>query len=456
MGAWEAYALQAPSDRLLPFVLSRRALPSNAPWISCAWVQHADTGARVKTLVPTGAVTPVPALGIVFTKLLDGDTEYFTYDGALIPNVGLPCDVPLRLVIDNAYQSPRFFALAPASALRSTHLLLEWYHSGPLHGVPYGRGFRQRFYLENGALQELDPREEEVTNKNPDTGEEKTVSLNLFGQKAFAIDPVPAYLKQAMHAARAVRYFLADGQEWKLLSAKATSAAADGGRWSVAGTLESKEPLLSRGCLRPLLATVAYDPVANVPRGWRCGDTSDTAPDFRPTGTYSCELSTGVNTGYVLETYRDYNPYSASSGQNQQRRSASQDLARCPVPVAISSAEQRATAQKNDCPSGQIGSVETLVVPAGAYTSQVGQADADAQAQAYAQSQVQAYANMVGTCQPGGPATYIPSYSDTGCFSCQMVNQANATDVRDATAAEVRRYYRTTNNIGDDCPRCII
>jgi hypothetical protein len=455
MGGWEPYVLEAPNDRLLPFVLSRRRLPSNPSWVSCAWLEHADTGARIATLVPTGAQAApatIPTLGLLFNKLTDlpNQTEHFTYDGALIPELSVPCGVPLRLIVDNAWQSPRFYALAPAASLSISHLPLEWYHDGPLSGVPYGRGFRQRFYVDNGSLQNLDPREVETTNKDLDTDAEVTISLNQFAQKAFALPAVPAYLSQALSAARLPRYFLADGEAWRLLSVKSSPSGQDGGRWSIAATLESKEPSLSRGCKADALPVVNYDPDF-VPRGWRCGVTSDTAPDFQPTGVYSCQLSAGVATGYVLETYRDFNPYSPTSNQQEQRLSTAQDLVRCPIPQLFQSDEQVLYATKNNCGPGFTGSQEPLVVAAGAYTSSLSKADANAQALAYAQANVQAHANSVGTCQAS--SNYMATYNANSCFSGFMRNVNDASDVRDATADEYSLYRtQNTGSDGQECP----
>lgn len=447
MGGWGAYALAAPNDRLLPFVLSRRLLASNASWVNCAWVEHADTGERLATLVPMGApVRPavVPALGLVLTKLVDAanETEYFTYDGALIPGFPLPCGVPLRLIVDNFYQSPRFVALAPAAELRQSHLLLEWYHGGPLQGVPYGRGFRQHFYVDNGSLQELDPREDAVTNKNADTGEENTVSLNQFAQKSFLVEPVPAYLKQALTAARGPRYFLADGDEWKLLSVKSTPTAPDGGRYSVTGTLESKQPLLSRGCTVAPLPVTLYDPLADAARGWRCGDTSDTASDFRSTGVFSCELVDGLNSGYVLETARDINPYSASFNEEQQRKSADQDLGRCPLPFLSREASYSAT--RNNCQPGYTGTTETLVVPAGRFTSNESQQAADAKAQAFAQANAQTNANTVGQCQVGRSVALSNVRPGGKLVSFDLVR----TDTRGALQARVLASVQVDDGTG--------
>jgi len=457
MGGWEAYALETPNDRLLPFVLSRRQLPTNASWVSCAWLEHADTGERLATLVPTGAVNPVPALGLVLTKLTDAanQTEHFTYDGALIPGLALPCGIPVRLLVDNAYQSPRFVALAPAGQLRQSHLLLEWYHGGPLHGVPYGRGFRQRLYVDNGSLQLLDPRTEEQANKDPDTGAENTLSLHLFAQKSFTVAPAPDYLAQALLAARAPRYFLADGDQWKLLTVKSTPTAPDGGRFTLVATLETREPLLSRGCLVPVLPAAAFDPVADAPRGWRCGDESDTAEDFRATGGYSCEVDGLARTGYLLETYRDLNPSSVSYNQEQQRRSAAQDLVRCPL--AFTSARLTVYATRNDCQPGLVGSVVEFVVPAGAYSSNDSQADADAQAQAYAESQRQANANARGTCTPASsePEVYTPIYTEAGCFTCQMQSSLDPTIIRESTTAEFRQYFNRRGIYNNPSPICL-
>lgn len=405
MGGWDAYALDAPNDRLLPFVLSRRMVPSNSAWVNCIWVEHADTGERIQTLLPTGAtVVPVPSLGVVFTKLTDAPNkaEHFTYNGNPIAGLDLPCGVPLRLIVDNTYQSARFVALAPAGEMAQTHLTLEWYHDGPLDGVPYGRGFRQRFYLRNGSLQTLEAREIKESTPDPDGGAERIDALSLFAQTAFTVEPTPAYLAQAIMAARAPKYLLADGNPWRLLTVKATTAGNDGGRTTLIGTLEDETPLLRRGCLTPALPVEAYDPDASAPRGWRCGDESDTQPDYVNTGVYSCEVDgNGRNTGYVLETTQDLNPNSPSYGQIAYRTSASPDLARCPVPTVYYNTKQTAYARRNDCGPGFFGSVEPFVVPAGEYSSTTKQSDADDQALAAAQAQAQANANATGVCAAG-------------------------------------------------------
>lgn len=411
MGQWDAYALEAPNDRFLPFLLSRRMVPSNAKWINCIWVEHADTGARIQTLLPTGA-TPAaaPSLGVLFTKLVDTDhkVEHFTYNGAPIADLSLPCGVPLRLIVDNAYQSARFVAIAPAADMPQTHFPLEWYHNGPLHGVPYGRGFRQRFYLRNGSLQPLDAREEKESTKDPNGGPDRLDSLSVFAQKGFVVDPVPAFLTQAFQGARAAKYFLADNAPWQLASFKATPSGIDGGRWSMSGTLEDLEPLLRMGCQAPALDVEAFDPLMSAPRGWRCGDTSDTAPDAVKTGAFSCQLDdNGRNTGYVEETLQDLNPNSATYGQISYQLSADRDLVRCPVPTVTYNTEQTAYALRNNCGPGYVGSQESVTIPAGTYSSTTGQQAANDQALAAAQVQAQDKANSQGTCTLGKTVTLL-------------------------------------------------
>jgi hypothetical protein len=458
MGGWDPYTLDAPTDRLLPFVLTRAWSGRNAPWVSCAWIEHADTAQRLATLLPTGAQAlpaTVPALGIVFSKLVDQASriEHFTYEGTLIPGLSsaLPCGVPLRLVVDNAYQSPRFFAFGLARDLAKSHLLLEWHHDGPLSGVPYGRGFRQCFYIPNGATAELDPRRVEESTANADTGINRQDSLSLFAQQSFSVSPVPAYLSQALSAAPACKYLLADGRPCKLLSTK-VSPSGENGRWSLLGTLEDETPTLSRGCKADPLPVEAYNAAASVPRGYRCGDTSDKASDFRPNGTYSCELSSGQNTGYVLQEIEDLNPYSGTYKQKSTQLSASQDLARCPL--RYFSAQHQASTRKSDCQSGYVGSIVTLTLQPRAYSSTVSQADADAQAEAYVLNQLQAYANANGTCSlpDSSSSGYRATYSANGCFTGFMENENDPSDVRDATQAEYTRYRLL--NYGSDNQEC--
>lgn len=406
MGAWEPYGLSAPSDRLLPFVLSRRLLPSNSRWLNCAWIEHAESGQRIETLVPTGAPAAggnVPTLGLVLSKLLDpaNGADHFCYDGALVPGLSLPCAVPLRLIVDNAYQSPLFYAVAPAADLRRSHLQLDWYHDGPLAGVPYGRGFRQRLYVDNGSLQFGEPRTEKVSSKNPDTGAEVLQSLSQYAVRAFVVAPVPTYLAEAVSVAQAPRFFLADEESWRLTAVKTTAVGDDGGRWALNGTLENQTPLLRRGCHQPALDLHAYDPATDQPRGWRCGDASDTTSDFQPYGAFSCELDGRQQpTGYVLEATRDLNRYSPTYGQaGPTQRSSAPDYDRCPLLTVYQSVTVYDSADKNDCPPGLTGSTVFLTVPAGMFTSAISQADANQQAADYALANRQAYANQNGNCR---------------------------------------------------------
>lgn len=69
-------------------------------------------------------------------------------------------------------------------------------------------------------------------------------------------------------------------------------------------------------------------------------------------------------------------------------------------PITYYNVEKFATATKNDCEEGEVGSEETLIVPAGTFTSTIDQLDADTQAQNYADANAQAYANANGTCTP--------------------------------------------------------
>ena len=70
------------------------------------------------------------------------------------------------------------------------------------------------------------------------------------------------------------------------------------------------------------------------------------------------------------------------------------------------SQEAWANVKKNNCSSGQTGSVVTYNVPYSAYTSIISQEDADAQAQSDIRANAQNYANANGTCSGTPPSTH--------------------------------------------------
>lgn len=462
MGGWEPYSLAAPLDRLLPFTLARVLLPSASPWLNCASVVHAETGELVFALTPLGStVSPVPDFGLVLTRFVDtaSQTEYYTYDGALIPGLFLPCGIPLRLIVENAYQSPRFLAVAKAADLPLTHQKLEWWHSSPLGHVPYGQGLRQRLYVANGALSELPAREEEQSSKNLDSGKVRRTYYAAFAQQQLVVDPAPAYLAQALQAARSCKFFEADGERSRLLAVKPTPAGPDGGRYSLTATLESYEPILSRGC-DGQLPEVAFDP-AYTPRGWRCGDPNDKAPDVQPTGAYSCEVSGGAQTGYVLREMRDMNPFSPSYNKVTQTRT--QDTALCPAATLYSSAAVTVYATKNDCASGS-GSRVGYTIQAGAYKAAT-QQEADAQALAAANAGAQANANATGTCQTARrlyltniePKTKVVAFtlarSDSqGDVTANIIAQATVS-LAGGGGTETKQYSRPYTLLADGVPQ---
>lgn len=451
MGGWDAYAQLAPADRFLPFVLSRALAPSNSYWLNCAKVIREDTGATVVTLEPTGAGQPAVDYGLVLTKYVDAaaGVEHFAYLGAAVQNIDLPCGVPLRLILDNAWQSPLFL---PRWDLATTTMVLEWWHPGPLAGVPYGGGLRQRFYVEAGALQFAAAREEKETSKEPATGGLRIDFLAKWRTAGLMVAPVPAYLAEAFDAAPAHQHFTAAGEAWRLVDVKPRDAGQDGGRWGLELTVEQQQVLVARSCVATPLAAVAFSPDL-PPRGWRCGDTADTEPDIVRTSGYACVLdSDGLNTGEVTYTLTDINPYSATYEDGNVVTEANEAL--CPPPVTYYSVEVTGNAFRNNCPAGQQGSAVVFTVDAGAYTSLVSQADANAQAQAYFNANAQANANATGTCAIP-TETWNPVYEAGGCFACQMVNAADPLDVRDACVDEVDLYFRNTDNVGAGCAACL-
>lgn len=86
-------------------------------------------------------------------------------------------------------------------------------------------------------------------------------------------------------------------------------------------------------------------------------------------------------------------------------------------PSTYYNAAQSQSFTKNNCPSGQNGSIVIYSVPAGKYSSTVSQADANSKATTEINAQGQTYANNNGGCQLDidqyvtidGPITFVPN-----------------------------------------------
>ena len=392
---WEPYALRTPAGRLPPFALARPTGLGGAAWVNCARIEHADTGALLATLVPTGGA-PGP-LGLLLDKYAEaGDgVEYFAYTGAVVPGLAalLPCGVRARLVLDNEYQSPRFVADA---ATEAAGLLLEWSHPTPLAGAPYGAGLAQRLYVPGGALVFAEPRTERTVSKDPDSGAEQVDLDARWPRRTLATAPLPAYLAEALALLPQHETLQAGGQPWRAVEVKTAPYGTDGARFTVALTVESLLPSLRRTCGPPAPVPAAYDPVADAPRPWRCGDSTDTTPDFQPTGAFTCALDAdGFNTGFSSVTEADANPYSPTAGTSRARPPAA-DAGHCPLPFASVAITE--SVERDDCAPGLRPGRVDYTLPAGHARSASSQQAADALARTDFDAAKQAYANANAVC----------------------------------------------------------
>ncbi|MBB6273365.1 hypothetical protein HDF26_003825 [Pedobacter cryoconitis] len=102
-------------------------------------------------------------------------------------------------------------------------------------------------------------------------------------------------------------------------------------------------------------------------------------------------------------------------------------------PVTVySNTAQSTTFTKNDCPSGQSGSLVVYTVAAGTYTSTISQADAENKAAAEIQAKGQANANVSGTCKANQvPVSFVISNQTTTDIGFNLtINGANRTGPR--------------------------
>jgi YD repeat-containing protein len=107
--------------------------------------------------------------------------------------------------------------------------------------------------------------------------------------------------------------------------------------------------------------------------------------------------------------------YLAANGQAAANANAS---------CTWSSAAIAANFYKNNCGAGNNGNPYYVTVPAGAYTSTISQADADALANSYAQSQ----ANSFGTCQQNITIT-CTSYAPSNCYQVEFYDPSTGFDI---------------------------
>lgn len=280
----DSFALLAPPDRFLPFVLSRPAQASRR--LDCARVIDADTGAVVLTLNVAPA-TPTPVLGLAYQKYSANGTDYFVYFGAIVPSMSLPCGPRYRLVVDE-FQSAAFTALPSLTDC----LLAEWYHVGPLQDAPYGTGLRQRLYIPGGLLRFAEPRQDKAVTKDAVTFTERVDFLALTRAATFTTGPVPTFLAEALHGAQAHTSFLVNGQAYALDAVKAAEFSPDSGRYVVEVTVKEQQVLIRRGCPPPVLVAEAV-PEGFTSAAWRC-DPSSTQADYQDTGAIRCVQDGGA------------------------------------------------------------------------------------------------------------------------------------------------------------------
>jgi hypothetical protein len=187
------YRLTVPTTGFLPFCLRR--LPNPARWLDCARILDAETLDVLFTFDPRA---------LSYAKFTDSGHDYFLYYGSAVEGLALPTCRALRLQIDE-FTSAAFVATPDLSG----HLLARWYHDGPLFHLPYGTGLQQWLYVAGATLREEAPREERTETKNAVTGRTRLDFLAQARTVSFDVEPLPAWLVQAVQGAKKHRFFQA-------------------------------------------------------------------------------------------------------------------------------------------------------------------------------------------------------------------------------------------------------
>jgi len=129
-------------------------------------------------------------------------------------------------------------------------------------------------------------------------------------------------------------------------------------------------------------------------------------PDWQfDLSTLQCEQNNPRTNSNRVARQKDVNPNSPTF--NQFRNSGAlfyydSNATSCPVTYASEARSQQF--RRNNCAAGSIGSFVTYTIPAGAHTSTISQADANAKADAALAAGGQAYANANGVCSVISPS----------------------------------------------------
>lgn len=192
---------------------------------------------------------------------------------------------------------------------------------------------------------------------------------------------------------------------------------------------------------------------ANRQAAWRAKESS-----------YVCSLNEGgLRTGYkeyiLLEEY--YTDDNSLIGNEKGNVVTSADYVSpvfddvtCVPEIAIYyNVEKSAFAVKNDCGDGYVGSEEEYVIPAGTYSSEVSQEEADNFAQDAANGGAQGHANEVGTCEVE-METYVLSpfmQEDGGITNSIRAALKNGSGVNVTVSANITMDYQSVikSIIGD-------
>lgn len=275
-----------PLDKLLPFALVRPYRGEDSR-LDCARLVDADTYETVQEL-RVSQQEPSTPFTLAYEKVTDGSREWILYYGAAIPGLLLePCR-PVRLLLDNAWQSAAMTPREDAEA----GLVLEWSHSGVFEDVPYGpgtAGFTQRLYLPGSRVKEGEVQREEEVVTDKRTGLRTTRFATLTRTGTFTVGPLPGWLAQAWQTAALHNSLTLSGfGEVSSLSFKqsdmtSSDSPAAGCRFRLEATALHVQVLTTAAACAAAGPVLRVEPAPEdyEPHAYLCGDTTDTSAHWQ-------------------------------------------------------------------------------------------------------------------------------------------------------------------------------
>lgn len=260
------FVLYSPFNRFLPFQITK---PADGQLIDCFKVFD----------LADNLIYKIEPEDVNYQMYTNGVSDFVFYYGGIIQNMSLPLCAQYYLQIGSYFSE--VFTTADVSDL----LTLEWHHVANVGPAIYQSGFWQRLYLDAVISDPTYPTKQEEEENG--YGESITTLTSVAKRFVFETQLLPEYLVDVL-ANLPLHSNVKFGQYENVKTIQVEP------NWLVSGCaanvevqFNEAELIISKTCVE----TLPLNEVSQAgyrPKGWLCGDNSDTAPYWQDNGETRC------------------------------------------------------------------------------------------------------------------------------------------------------------------------